>query len=219
MAAILLVVALAPAAWAEGGRVTLGPNRPESVVDAERLIGDQPNRYEITIAGPDDGSGDGMLFLELRPNQATMHPHMTLINDNGGAVGEDFADDDGLVIRMNVPIGPGRYMLAIDDSHRVTRTAPYRLTTRFTPASDRFEPNDTPALAKPLVAGENAQITLFRYTRGDQDWFSYQHPGGRLSVVSTIASLISPQVHVYNRDNEEVGAGFVTNPGAALRYA
>jgi hypothetical protein len=205
---------LAPAALAEWGTIILGPNRPEAVIDAERLQGLQKNIYEVTVGG----SADGLLSVELRPNQRTMHPHFRLIDADNGTIEEAYADDDGMVARLQVPIGPGRYTLEVGDSHGVTRERPYQLTSRFQPVSDRYEPNDDFGEAKLLRPGEYAQITLFRYKEADRDTFVYRHAGGTLHVEATPASNLSPSVTIYNAQREAVGSGYAANPGAALQY-
>jgi hypothetical protein len=205
---------LAPAALAESGSITLGPNRPEEVIDSMRLQGDRKNTYEITVGG----SADGLLSFELKPNERTMHPAFRLSDTDRGTIEEAFADEDGKVTRMQVPIGPGHYVLEIGDSHGVTRQKPYRLTSRFQPVSDRYEPNDELEQAKPLAAGEFARITLFRFRETDQDTFVYRHTGGALHVEVTPASNMTPAVKVLNEQREEVGAGYASNQGAALKY-
>lgn len=213
----LLVTSLllvAPAALAEGGSIVLAPNRPEAVVDCSRIQGRSPNVYEITIGG----NADGLLALELKPHDRTMHPNFRLADADGGTVGEAFAEDDGMVTRLETAIGPGTYTLEVNDTHGVTRQSPYRLISRFQPVSDRYEPNDALGQAKLLPPGEYAQITLFRYKATDRDAFAFRHTGGTLHVEATPASNIRPNVTVVNAHREEVGAGFAANPGAALTY-
>jgi hypothetical protein len=210
----LCLLLLAPAALAEGGHVQLGPDQPESLVDAARLQADAKNAYAITVAG----SADGILSCDLKPNVRTMHANLLLMDADGGTLAEAYADQDGKVARLQCVVGPGRYTLEVGDTHGVTRQKPYRLTSRFQAVSDRYEPNDTFEQAKPLHPGEAVQITLFRFHESDQDTFVYRHKGGSLHVQTGFASNISPALKVYSPQHEEVGAAYATNPGAALTY-
>jgi len=210
----LCLLLLAPAALAEGGTVLLGPDQPESLVDAARLAGETKNTYKITVGG----SADGILSFDLKPNERTMHTNLLLMDADGGTLEETYADQDGKVARLQSVVGPGRYTLEVGDTHGVARQKPYRLTSRFQPVSDRYEPNDTFEQAKPLQPGEAVQITLFRFNDSDQDTFVYRHKGGSLHVQTGFASNISPALKVYTPHHEEVGAAFATNPGAALTY-
>jgi hypothetical protein len=213
-AIVLGLLLVAPAALAENDAIILAPNRPEAIIDPERIQSGQKNTYDLTVAG----SADGLLFIEVKPTERTMHANLLLMDADNGTLEEGFADDNGKAARMEVPIGPGRYTLEVGDTHGVTRQRPYRLISRFQPVSDRYEPNDTVEQAKPLHNGEFVTITLFRFKEADQDAFVYRHSGGTLHIEATPASNIRPTVKVLNEQREEVGAGFAANPGAALSF-
>ncbi len=64
----------------------------------------------------------------------------------------------------------GLYYLEVTDGNNDARSIePATLTTRFTPALDAFEPNDTFGRASSLALGEPHTATIL--PRGDNDWF------------------------------------------------
>jgi hypothetical protein len=84
--------------WAEASVITLSPGHRSLVINSERLP--RPI-YAVTILG----EKDGMLDFELRPADRTMHPHLKLSDSDGGNQSEAWADEDGKVTRMTLPIG------------------------------------------------------------------------------------------------------------------
>jgi uncharacterized caspase-like protein len=66
---------------------------------------------------------------------------------------------------------PGRYFIEVRDGRNDARSiTPFRFETRFTPASDQYEPNNTLGTAKRLTVG--GQVAFNILPLGDADWFS-----------------------------------------------
>lgn len=214
LSAILLASALALPAAAEPGRITLAPGGSPVTIDAARLQGDAANSYAVSVTG----KADGLLSITLQPTQRSLSLKMRLLDMDNGTLLEVSADEPGKVTRLEMPIGAGNYTLEVTDNAQVTRLKPYRLTGRFVPASDAFEPNNAFETAKPLTNGQAATITLFRFKEADQDFFAYTHAGGMLSVAVSPLKDVQPGIVVYSADREELGSASAANGGAAVHY-
>lgn len=89
----------------------------------------------------------------------------------------------------------------------------YRVETKFTPAPDPYEPNDSPLAAHRLSA-KNRQWTGTFHQRGDEDWFVLELPrDGMLRLaVETDTTRIDPAITLQRiggdiRQADEAGEG------------
>ena len=77
---------------------------------------------------------------------------------------------------------PGVYFLEVrDGSNDAGSVQPFKLVTRFTPAPDLYEPNDSPGYATTIPPTGSIAFNIL--PRGDADWFTVEvHEPGELAV-------------------------------------
>lgn len=118
---------------------------------------------------------DGWLTLSFEgyPGERKSYPAVsaTLHKANGTAVAAEWRKDDG---QAEWQVKRGSLWLELKFKNgSETAVLPYKLTTGFRMAADRYEPNDTRADASPVtLADGQLKLTGTFHREGDLDWYA-----------------------------------------------
>jgi hypothetical protein len=137
-------------------------------------------------------------------------------------------DGDGLVYWFGVAPST-EYMVSVQDLFKETSFAPYTLTATFMPADDPHKPNDSEALATPIVVGTPVQALAFHgYTStdgADIGWWSFYQvdltSAPATVSVTNVPAGIDLAVYVYANANEGsslLGSGESASAGGSVTF-
>jgi hypothetical protein len=131
-------------------------------------------------------------------------------------------DGDGLVYWFGAAPST-EYMVSVQDLFKDTSFAPYTLTATFTPANDPHKPDDSEALATPIVVGTPvASLDFHGYTStggADIGWWSF-YQANLTSAPATVSVTNVPAgiqlaAYLYGNANEGNSTlGFATSGSA-----
>ena len=117
---------------------------------------------------------------------------------------------------------PGIYFLLIKDgSDNAASPMPFRVETRFRPAPDPFEPNNTRRAAHEIDPDGEYRISIFPRRDVDHLSFTVDHPGTLHFVIEDVPEEMDVYARVYNLDGDVIRdwIGPKRNGGDTVREA